>query len=170
MTSVHIGLDRGDATVAAAEHWLHELLADIDPTDVMACTHFVSTPTPHVAVSLALPRALTLPDPAAEFAEGARIARDAHAAGTAGRAVVFPGQDRMTGVMSVADLLAAGAIDRIRVLGSAAPPAPSTEVDTLGYLRPQWMDGRLTLLTQPANSGRLAPFEVADQRGCCSDH
>ena len=173
MTFVYVGLDRGDTTVAAAEHWLHELLEGTDQSGIVTCTHFVRVPTPHVAVSVALPAGAAvppLPEPAEQFAEGARIARDEHASGTGGRAVTFPGRTAMVGVMTVAELLSAGAIERVAVLGSSAHPDPATEVDTLSYVRPQWMNGSLTLLTQPANGGRLAPFELADQKDCCSDH
>jgi hypothetical protein len=174
VTKVYVGLDRGDATVAAAEHWLGELIEGMDADGIVACTHLVRVPTPHVAVSLAVPSgavgAAALPTPAAEFTGGAGIAREEHASGTGGRAVDFPGKARMTGVMTVADVLAAGAVERVVVLGGGPPPDPDTEVDTRDFVRPQWIDGRLTLLTQPAGGGRLAPFEVADPRGCCADH
>ena len=57
----YFGLDRGDTDVAAAEHWVRELVAGID--GVVACTHLVRVPTPHVAVSVvAAPRgALAVP-------------------------------------------------------------------------------------------------------------
>jgi hypothetical protein len=172
----YLGLDRGDATVVAAEHWLRALVDDLGrASGIVACTHLVRVPTPHVAVSLALPgsvaaTAATLPAPPAEYAEAARIARAEHEAGTGGRAVDFPGRAAMTGVMTVAELLAAGAVERVTVLGGGGPPDPEAEVDTKGYVRPLWMDGRLTLVTQPAAGGRLAPFEVANPQGCCADH
>jgi hypothetical protein len=42
-------------------------------------------------------------------------------------------------------------------------------VDTRGFVRPEWRDGRLTLIAAPAGLGRIAPFEVPDPTLCCAD-
>ncbi len=165
MTIEYFGLDRGDTDVAAAEHWVRELVAGID--GVVACTHLVRVPTPHVAVSVAAPRG-ALAVPAATG--GALVAREEHAGRTGGRAVVFPGVQRLVGRVTVGDVLAWSAIERVSVLGGGPTPDPAMELDTRDFVRPQWMDGRLTLVAMPAPGGRIAPFELPNPIPCCADH
>jgi hypothetical protein len=166
------GLDLGHTTTVEAEHWL----ADLPPVPgLVACTHLVHHGRRRVVVTLAAPEGLdtvALRYPAAsQPAEGdgaARAAADDHAAGRAGRAVIYPGVERLVGVLSVADLLAGSAIRRVKLIGSADPTvAPGTLVDTRDFVRPQWMDGELTLVATPAPAGRIAPFEVPNPTPCC---
>ena len=82
----------------------------------------------------------------------------------------YPGVDALTGTVTVADLLAHSAIERVVVLGSAEAPAPDTLVDTRDFVRTQWMDGRLNLVAMPAPHGRIAPFEVPNPTPCCAAH
>jgi hypothetical protein len=88
--------------------------------------------------------------------------------------VVYPGVDRLTGTVTVADLLGLTAIDRITVVGQpsthAQGPDPATPVLTRDHVRPDWQDGQLTLAVLPAAGGVLAPFEVPDPTPCCADH
>jgi len=175
VTFVYIGLDAGHGTVAEAEHWLDDVLAatGLDGDDgLVACTHLVQAPWPHVAVSLAVPGhavPVGLPEVPEPLAPAAERARDEHAAGRSGRAARFPGREHLTGTRTVAELIADSAIDAVVVLG--APPAgPETEVETRDFVRPQWKDGRLTLVTTPAPEGRIAPFEVPNPTPCCADH
>jgi hypothetical protein len=162
----------GHATTVEAEHWLSAFLESYgEPDDLVACTHFAKAPHPHVAVSLAaagLPAAL-LPATAPGYAEAAGKAAVAHAARRSGRAVRYPGVDKLTGTLTVADLLAHSGIEQVILLGGA-PPAPETLVDTRDFVRPEWRDGRLTLIAAPAGPGRIAPFEVPDPTRCCADH
>lgn len=175
MTFVYIGLDAGHGTVAQAEHWLDEVLeaAGLDIVDgVIGCTHLVRTPWPHVAVSLAVPGPVPpigLPDVPQPLTEAASRAAAEHATGRSGRASHYPGRQRLTGTMSVADIVAGSAIDAVVVLGSP-PPAPETVVETRDFIRPQWMEGTLTLVTTPAADGRIAPFEVPNPTPCCANH
>jgi hypothetical protein len=75
----------------------------------------------------------------------------------------------LTGTVTVRDLLANSAIERVTVLGGG-PAEPGQAVVTRDFVRPQWMDGVLTLVTTPAAGGRLAPFEVPNPTPCCADH
>ena len=125
--------------VAAAEHWI---LAQ-DPVPAVACTHLRQSPRPHVAVTL-----------------------DAAAGG---RAVRFPGVDALTGSLTVAEVLAASAIDRVEILGGAQA-SPSAVLDTRDHVRPQWHDGELVLTVMPAAGGRLVPFETRNPTPCCAAH
>jgi hypothetical protein len=182
VTIEYLGLDRGDTDVAAAEHWVRELVAGID--GVVACTHLVRAPTPHVAVSVAGPRGELAVAAAtggvvaatggalavAVATGGALVARDEHAGRTGGRAVVFPGVERLVGRVTVGDVLARSAIERIHILGGGPAPDPDMELDTRDFVRPQWMDGRLTLVAMPAPGGRIAPFELPNPIPCCADH
>lgn len=125
--------------VAAAEHWI---LAQ-DPVPAVACTHLRQDPRPHVAVTL-----------------------DAAAGG---RAVRFPGVDALTGTLTVAEVLAASAIDRVEILGGT-PAEPSAVVDTQDFVRPQWRGDELVLTVMPAAGGRLVPFETPNPTPCCAAH
>jgi hypothetical protein len=162
----------GHATTVEAGHWLHEFLKDAgSPDDLVACTHFARTPRPHVAVSLAtaeLP-AGTLPATPPEYAEAAEQAAVAHGSRRSGRAVRYPGVDELVATLTVGELLARSAIEQVILLGGA-PPAADTLVDTRDFVRPEWRDGRLTLVAAPAGPGRIAPFEVPDPAVCCADH
>jgi hypothetical protein len=126
-------------TLAEADHWLQAL----EPAPETACTQLVRSPRPHVAVALE-----AVPD---------------------GRAVLFPGADRLTGVLPVASVLAWSAIDRVEILGGG-PADPETLLDTGDFVRPQWRDGELVLIVMPAAGGRLIPFETRDPTPCCAIH
>src|SRR5689334_21335848 len=95
-----IGLDLGHTTTVAAEHWL----ARLPPVPgLVACTHFGGG---RVLITLAgLDPAVLPPDatPAVDDADGpaARVVR-LHAAGTGGRAVRYPGVERLVGSLPVA--------------------------------------------------------------------
>lgn len=166
-----LALDLGHATVTDAEHWL----ATLPPVPgLVACTHLVHGENARVVVTLAAPGPLdpaTLPPPAqrhAAPADGAALAAArSHAAGTAGRAVLYPGAQLLVGELTVADLLAHSAIERVKVLGGVALPESGTLVDTRSFVRPQWMDGILTLVATAAPNGRIAPFEVPNPTPCC---
>jgi hypothetical protein len=85
------------------------------------------------------------------------------------RAVVFPGVDALTGVLTIQAVLDSSAIEHLRVLGGGEPD-PATELDTRDFVRPLWSDGALTLVAQPAAGGRLIPFESPNPTPCCADH
>ncbi len=84
-----------------------------------------------------------------------------------GRCVRFPGQGSVSGRVTVADLLARTAIDR--VAASGAPVSCSDVVETGGHLRPCFEAGRLALRVGPAASGMLVPTETAVRHECCAD-
>jgi hypothetical protein len=88
--------------------------------------------------------------------------------GLGGRCVRFPGQDAVTGRLPAAELLAATAIDELVGVGVAV--TPDAVVDTLGFLRPQFAGGRLTLMVEQAAGGVLQPFEVQFPHECCGGH
>lgn len=99
-------------------------------------------------------------------AEGAT----AHATRRSGRAVCFPGSDRLTGTLTVADVLSGSAIDRVRVLSATTDAAPGTVLVTREHLRPTWSGGLLVLATEIAAGNTLVPFENPDPTPCCADH
>ncbi|HET9258038.1 MAG TPA: hypothetical protein VFO16_22945 [Pseudonocardiaceae bacterium] len=177
MTSI-FGIDGGSPDVRAAEHLLAEIIAALGANMVLfGCTHLVRTSEPHIALSVELreadaaeiiPAALRIARPGSGKGCAAEAAR-AHYHRSSGRAVRFPGQQRLTGVLPVREVLAKSAIDGILVLAAPAPD-PSTLVDTRGFLRPLWQDGQLILHTVPAANGTLAPFELENPTPCCADH
>jgi hypothetical protein len=192
-----LGVDAGSASLREADHLIHHLVDQLGlPAGVVACTHHIRTGVRHTAVSFTVPVAdvdvveaawalLTAPDaePMGVFLAG-RAHGPAHLADAAGqaaaeatdrssgRAVVYPGVERLTGTITVADVLAHTPIARLTVLGSAPGdhPAPTVEVLTRAHVRPEWRDGELVLPLVPAAGGLLAPFEVPNPTPCCADH
>jgi hypothetical protein len=152
------GVSLGHPDLASADHWILSL----DPRPRLACTHLVTTPHRHVAISLTTTGTH-------ETAPELRAAADAAAGGRFGRAVVFPGVENLTGTLTVATILEVSAIDRVEVLGSGAADG-DTLVDTRDFVRPQFRDGELVLTTTPAAGGLLVPFETRDPTPCCANH
>jgi hypothetical protein len=193
-----IGLDAGIANLRDADHLIHHLMDSLGlPAGTVACTHLIRTDAHRgTAVSLALPDAdvaevawarlaeLAGPEGSAvlgereygpaQAAHAAALAAKEHARRQGGRAVVYPGVDRLTGVVTVTDVLVLTAIDRITVVGQPSAdgqgPDPATPVLTRDHVRPEWRDGQLTLALVPAPGGALAPFEVPNPTSCCADH
>ncbi|HEV7706611.1 MAG TPA: hypothetical protein VGP16_00305 [Asanoa sp.] len=168
--TVHVGFDRADRDVRAAEHWFAELLGD-QRDRVVACTHLLRVPSSHVAFSIALPSGVevALPPVPDGLAAAAALAREEHLSGQGGRAFAYPGRDALVGTLSVADILSLSAIERVTVMGGA-PATPETLVETRDHVRPLWMAGHLTLVTLPHVGGRIAPFEMPEEIPCCSLH
>lgn len=173
-----LGIDGGSPDVRAAEHLLAEIVSALGADVVLfGCTHLTRTGGPHVALSVELcsapaagrfPPGLRIAGP--DSGEGAATeAADSHHGRTSGRAARFPGQQHLVGVLPVSELLAASAIDRVVVLADQ-PPEATNLIDTRGFVRPLWQDGRLTLHTVHAANGMLAPFEVENPTPCCAEH
>jgi hypothetical protein len=156
-----VGVTLGHPDTVAAEHWV----ASLAPAPLLACTHLVRSPRPHVALSLVFASA------AAPAGLGAQIpeAVAAHLARTSGRAVLYPGVDLLVGTLSVAEVLNLSAIERVEILGGGEAD-PQALVDTGDFVRPQWRAGTLTLTTTPAAGGRLVPFETRNPTPCCAAH
>ncbi|GIM89010.1 hypothetical protein [Paractinoplanes toevensis] len=152
------GVSLGHPDLASADHWILSL----DPPPRLACTHLVTTPHRHVAISLTTTGTH-------ETAPELQAAADAAADGRFGRAVLFPGVEKLTGTLTVASILEVSAIDRVEVLGSGVA-AGDDRVDTRDFVRPQFRDGELVLTTTPAAGGVLVPFETRDPTPCCANH
>lgn len=93
----------------------------------------------------------------------------AHVSRTSGRVVSFPGSHALVGTLTVADVVARSAIDRVQILGGDAAPAASLLV-TRDFVRPRWSGGLLLLDVQPAVAGTLVPFETPTPTPCCASH
>ena len=185
-----IGVDAGTTTLREADHLIRDLSTTLAlPPGTVACTHLIRTETRRgTAISLALPEvgerleeiwrhlsemdlAATLGDRSHGPAEAAAFAAAEHAARRSGRAVLYAGVDRLTGTVTVADLLNSTAIDQLRVVGAPlTTPAPTTPILTQDHVRPEWHEGRLILAVVPAVGNTLAPFEVPNPTPCCADH
>ncbi|MFJ8136860.1 hypothetical protein [Streptomyces sp. NPDC096013] len=184
-----IGVDAGTATLREADHLIRDLRTTLAlPPGTVACTHLIRTDTRRgTAVSLALPervsvervwQQLTATELSAALddrrhgpSEAAALAAAEHAARRSGRAVLYAGVERLTGTVTVADLLESTAIDQLTVVGAPSTiPAPTTPILTQDHVRPEWRAGRLTLALVPAVGNTLAPFEVPNPTPCCADH
>jgi hypothetical protein len=181
-----IGFSAGHRTEREAEHWLRESVLPLGLPGLFACTHLVRTPYPHVAVSLetedeSVPvrtpypqvagegEVVGLPVTAPELAGAAAHAAAERAARRSGRAVLYPGVEHLVGTLTVGEVVALSAIERVTGLGGP-PPAAGTRLETRDFVRPHWQDGVLTLVTMPVAGGAVAPFEVPDPTPCCADH
>ncbi len=167
-----VGIDLLTPTVPEADHLARTLLDAWGPTVITVATHLCACTAPqHVALSVELAggedvaslRASTGPDAGA----GGGVAAAAHLARTSGRAVHYPGIERLLGTVTVADALQA--VDRVVLLGGAEP-APGTLLVTRDFVRPVFTDGRLVLTVDPAVGGTVVPFETPNPTPCCRDH
>ncbi|MFI6931055.1 hypothetical protein [Streptomyces sp. NPDC050287] len=172
MTSYALTVDTGVRDLRAADHLLHTLAAELDlPDGVFGCTHLVRGDRPRVALSFTLPS-----EPLLRTALDRLTALEYDVSpgvpDACGRAVIYPGVTALTGTLTIAELLARSAIERVTVLGTAGQPASGTRLVTRDHVRPQWQDddGALVLTAMPAVGGTLVPFEVPDPTPCCADH
>jgi hypothetical protein len=159
-------VDTEATTLREADHLLHSLAAELAlPKGVFGCTHLVRGDRPRVVLSFAG----VLGETAGRLTEqGYEVT--AGAPDDVGRAVLYPGVARLTGTVTVAEVLSGSAIDRVAVLGGSGEPAPEQRILTRDFVRPEWRDGELFLTAMPAAGGVLVPFEVPDPTPCCADH
>ncbi len=171
MTTV-VGIDLLTPTVPEADHLARTLLDAWGPAVVSVATHLCACTAPqHVALSVELVgggqvsalRATTGPDTGA----GGRVAAAAHLSRVGGRAVHYPGIERLVGTVTVADALQT--VDRVVLLGGAEP-APGTPLVTREFVRPVFTGGTLVLTVDPAVGGTVVPFETPGPTPCCRDH
>jgi hypothetical protein len=170
VTRFTVTVDPGNLKdLGPADHLLRTLAAELDlPADTFGCTHLIRDERPRVAVSLSAASDVLgavreqLGDRGYEVTDGAPDG--------AGRAVLFPGADELTGTLTIAEILSRSAIDAVQVLGSPAPPPPETRLATQDHVRPQWQAGELVLKAMPAVGGVLVPFEFPSPTPCCADH
>lgn len=162
-----VGVSLGHRELSEADHWILSL----NPAPVLACTHLVREPFPHVAVSLVDASSslsgVVETQPALQAA--ADLAADLAAVRGSGRAVIFPGAENLVGTLRVADVLALSAIERIEVLGGEVA-VPEVVLETYDFVRPQYRAGQLVLTAMPSAGGRLVPFERRNPTPCCAAH
>jgi hypothetical protein len=187
-----IGVDAGTTTLREADHLIRDLTTTLGlPPGTVACTHLIRTEGRRgTAVSFALPEVdesaeeiwhrltemegvemgAALGDRRHGPSEAAVLAAAEHTTRRSGRAVLYTGVERLTGTVTVAELLET-AIDQLTVVGAPlATPDPTTPVLTQDHVRPEWHEGRLVLALVPAVGNTLAPFEVPNPTPCCADH
>ncbi|WP_240796272.1 hypothetical protein [Streptomyces sp. RFCAC02] len=167
-----IGLIGGITTLQRADHLLRRLADRLPlPAGAYATTHVVRDPDPGVALALVCPGPVPGPLAGAAAEEGLRVVTEAPwltaaERRTAGRAVVFPGWDGLTGSLTLAELYDRTAVARTDVLGGGVPDA-SAVLETRDHVRPQWDAGDLLLRLAPSRGGRFVPFEIPDPHPCC---
>ncbi|MFC4470227.1 hypothetical protein ACFPH6_37985 [Streptomyces xiangluensis] len=159
-------VDTEATTLQEADHLLQSLAAELAlPEGVFGCTHLVRGERPRVVLSFtgaSVEASRLLTDKGYEVTAGVPD--------TAGRAVLYPGVARLTGTVTVAEVVSGSAIERVAVLGASDEPAPDQRILTRDFVRPEWRDGELVLTAMPAAGGILVPFEVPDPTPCCADH
>ncbi|MCT7356844.1 hypothetical protein N4P33_32590 [Streptomyces sp. 15-116A] len=172
MTPYALTLDPGGIKdLRTADHRLHELAAELRlPKDVFGCTHLIRGDRPRVALSLVLPSEPLLRTARERLTAAGHGTLSPGLPDEVGRAVLYPGVTALTGTLTVGELIAGSAIDRVTVLGTPRPPDPGTRMVTRSHVRPQWRHGELVLAATPAMGGTLVPFEVPDPTPCCADH
>ncbi|MCX2924552.1 hypothetical protein [Streptomyces sp. NEAU-W12] len=171
VTPYTVTVDAGTGDLRGADHLLQRLAAELDlPEGTFGCTHLVRDDRPRVVVSLTLPSEPHLRATWARLTEAGHGDLSAGPPDGVGRAVLYPGASALTGTMTVAELLAGSAIDRVTVLGAPGEPDPGTRMVTRDHVRPQWQGGALVLAAVPAAGGTLVPFEYPDPTPCCADH
>jgi hypothetical protein len=188
-----LGISALHARRLDCEHLLTQVLAAVPgPDGLIACTHLVSAPWRHEALSVeAPPRDLLALIPAVRALgedvaavlldgentvtahgeqsrqAGAREAAIAHRDRTGGRAVVYPGLARLTGEVPVGAVLETTAIDRIVSMHGEYDEA--AVLVTGGYVRPRFEGGELVLHAGHDDPKRLIPWEVRTPTPCCGE-
>ncbi len=176
------------------EHVVLDLLAELTVESDLVCTHVVTGDRTCVTASARLtgrageplaettlldalcerwPGAAVLEGPADEPAveigprgarAGARAAVMQAREGLAGRAVRFPGQDALTGPLTVAEVPLVSAV--ALVVPAVGEVLPDTVLDPSGHVRPQFENGGLVLLVRPGPGGTVVPVEKRDEHAC----
>ncbi|WP_371663359.1 hypothetical protein [Streptomyces sp. NBC_00280] len=170
MTSYALWAGTSVSALRAADHLVLGLVAELGlPEAAFGCTHFLRGDRPRMALSFTLPSEPLLRTAEERLrAQGYEVAPGVPDA--VGRAVVYPGVGSLTGTVTVGELLAGSAIDRVTVLGSPGQTLGDQTLVTHSHVRPQWHGDELVLAAMPAVGGTLVPFEVPDPTPCCADH
>jgi len=186
------GADLQWATVRAADSAAATVVSALAGAGALAgavvATHLTGLgPAPHVTLSVEAPGlgpaelaallAAALPG-AAVWSPGegngdAPAAADGaahHAARSSGRAVHFPGVERLVGTLAVDRVLALSDVAAVHVLGGTGEPDREVLVVTRNHVRPTYDGGRLMLAAEWAAGGTLVPFETPTPTPCCADH
>lgn len=96
--------------------------------------------------------------------DGARTALAQAREGSEGRAVLFAGQEALTGPLPITDLPLVCAITAVSAVGGDAPQ--DAVLDPRGYVRPQLRDGVLVLPVRPGGGATVVPVEKRDEHAC----
>jgi len=99
-----------------------------------------------------------------DFRSGARAAVAQARRGDGGRAVRFPGQDRLSEPLPVAEVPLVSSVHAL--LPAVGVLAADAVLDPCGYLRPRFMAGRLVLDVRPGPGGTVVPVERASVHAC----
>ena len=187
MTAGHLGIDAGQQVRSDLEDLLARAAAHCPQID-LACTHVIDAQEPHWAGSLRVTAPVDITALAdvlgpgvaivdgngegsgpAQWRAGARDAMTQLVERRAGRAVLFPGQDRLVGDLAAEDVASLSAIDRL--VGLAGTPTSGVRLATRDFVRPEFAGGELILRVRPYDSDdAVAPFEVPHPTPCCFLH
>ncbi|NHC13101.1 hypothetical protein [Motilibacter deserti] len=190
-----VGATRLDADAHDAEHLLADLVRVVAANDpsVVACTHLVSSPWRHVAVSVSFaaagpagpelvaglaaalgedvalaaigPGPVTLHRGPDQGRRGAREAAVEHATRSEGKVVVFPGQQALVGELPLAEVLTASAVEQIECLSGAYEPDSTLRV-VGGFVRPRLRAGAMVLHCSSPGPRELVPWEMENPPQC----
>ena len=142
-----VGLDTGALTLREADADAHAVVRALGEAGALegalVLTHLTTLGGAHVTLSVACPspEVVAAALPWAQDTDAARAGAQAHAAGTSGRAVHFPGVELLVGTLRVSEVLVRTAVDAVHVLGGTGPADPSVPLVTRDHVRPS-LDGR----------------------------
>lgn len=156
-------------TTGEAEHAMLGLIGAAPHPALVMATHFVGGAVLVTAQwGDGLVEVLAADGPAGASTHTDLVA--VHAKRESGRLFSFSGVDELVGRMTLAQLVARSAIDDVVMLGPREPLGPDAVIDTQGFVRPYFADGRVVLEVRPAAEGVVIPFEQRQPTPCCADH
>ncbi|WP_105968868.1 hypothetical protein [Streptomyces geranii] len=171
VTPYALWADTEVSALSTADHLLLTIATELAlPEGTFGCTHLIRGDRPRVALSFTVPSESLLRTAEEQLRrQGYEVTPGVP--DLVGRAVVYPGADSLNGTLTVGELVARSAIDRVTVLGAPGQPPAEQTLVTRSHVRPQWHGGdELVLAAMPAVGGTLVPFEVPDPTPCCADH
>ena len=171
LPEVVVGIDAGHTSQDHCEQLALDVASRLRAV-VIVSIHVVREPAPHYAVAISagcLPSADLLATIGGDLAvidrdeylvgdhPGARSAALALWLRAKGRVILFPGQQYLRGVMSLADVTTLSAISHVICVGGESPT--QTKLVTHDFVRPSFQAGHLTLLVAPLDENYLTPLE-----------
>jgi len=154
-------------TTGEAEHAMFGLTGMVSHPDLVLATHFVGGA---VIVTAQADGPVQVHGSTVDSDLDPDHLAGLHAGRHSGRLFHFPGAGDLVGRMTVAALLARSVVDDVVMVGQLATLDVDAMLDTQGFVRPHFVDGRVVLAVRPAADGVIVPFEQRHPTPCCAEH